>query len=346
MPTIAAETFILFSSFPEGIQRLVFEEAFEESHRTAIHFTLVSHEVKSWIEPLIYQCINLSRHTYAKTERRQFRLFASAFREGFKPKDFYTRSVRRVFIDDLQKWNLAAEFLPLCSNLISLACWAQPSAVNEHILESILSPNALPLPALRRLSLYLEILPLSYRSFHHPIFRSLTHLDIDFAPTLSWGGFSSLSNLTCFNLDCIMFCLGEEKRIQNLAAQLEAIVQTIVPNLPPALRCFIILIPSTIIKHFVIDEGEEADVTSYIYAELLMGKHDERIVLGSSGGIPQSLSAYWTARKNFVHYIVPMPHELYAWTYLPRGQNDFWMEAEAIIMSRKQYLRSQNHQTA
>lgn len=44
----STEDFILFSEFPTDIQRLIFEEAFEESQRKAIHLALVSHEVRSW----------------------------------------------------------------------------------------------------------------------------------------------------------------------------------------------------------------------------------------------------------------------------------------------------------
>lgn len=94
------------------------------------------------------------------------------------------------------------------------------------------------------------------------------------------------------------------------------------------------------------DNLEETDVARQIYTELMLGKYDERIVLGSSRGIPESLSSYLEARRDFVHYIVPVPYDLCAWTYLPRGQKDFWMEAEDIISTRKRDLKSQSRERA
>jgi hypothetical protein len=48
MTMTAEEGFSLFTQFPPEIQRLIFEEAFEESHRKDVHIALVSRDVQSW----------------------------------------------------------------------------------------------------------------------------------------------------------------------------------------------------------------------------------------------------------------------------------------------------------
>ncbi|KAF5352415.1 hypothetical protein D9756_006292 [Leucocoprinus leucothites] len=350
------ESFKLFSQFPLDIQRLVFEEAFEASHRKATDIALVSKAVKSWymftpfyssigfnypfrIEPLMYQCITLNRHTYTESERRRFQLFATTFKERLKPGDFYTKYVRKVFIDDLQKWDLAEEFLPLCSNMESLACWANPDTANQITLHSLLSPEAPYLACLRRLSIYWECLPLDYRSFYHPIFKNLTHLDIDFSPEISWASLSSLQYLTYFNLDCIATCLNDQS-VQEIATNLEDIIHLVTPHLPINLLCFVILIPSTIIGHVVTDEADRGCTAQQIIHDIGTGEYDARIVLGSSPGIPESLCGDKEQQRIFMRQVLPVPYDLSAWTYLPRGHTEPWTHAEDIIMDRKRASRS------
>ncbi|KAJ3566606.1 hypothetical protein NP233_g6885 [Leucocoprinus birnbaumii] len=329
------EGFSLFSQFPLDIQRLIFEEAFEASMRKDVDIALVSKEVRSWIEPLMYQCITLNRHTYTnlKSERRRFRLFASTFKDGSKPRKFYANYIHRLFIDDLHKWSLAEELLPLCLNLQSLACWANPISTNQMVLRSLLSPDTLQLPYLRRLSLYWGSLPLEYRSFYHPIFKNLTHLDIDFSFEVSWTGLSSLENLRYFNLDCIAACLGTQS-LREIAFQLEGIINIVVPNLPTSLRCFVVLIPSVVIGHFVTGLNDDCTARA-IYQEMVSGKYDARLVLGSSPEIPELSCEDTKEQQSFIHHVVPVPYDLSAWTYLPRDSTDFWMDAEEVIENRK-----------
>lgn len=258
--------------------------------------------------------------------------------------DFYTNFVQNVFIDDLEECSLAKTFLPSCSNLRTLACWAKTDAANQTVLGTVLSSESFGLPSLRRLSLYWESLPPRDRTFHHLIFRNLTHLDIDFGPTISWSGFSSLQNLTHFNLDFISMCL-QEQNPSVIAYQLEYILSVLLPRLPPQIRCFVILIPATIISYFVASPSAKVDMARQIYDNLTLGKYDQRIVLGSSRGIPESLVPLREARRDSVHYIVPVPYNLCAWTYLPRGHKDFWVEAEEVIEARKRELRSKENGT-
>lgn len=166
------------------------------------------------------------------------------------------------------------------------------------------------------------------------MFKNLTHLDIDFGFATPWDGLSSLENLSHFNLDCILSCT-KQRSLQAIAIHLESTIHTILPHLPLDLRCFIVLIPCTVIEQIVTEKLDETDVARQFYTGVVLGKHDERIVLGSSGGISQSLSAFRETRQDLVHYIVPVPYDLYAWTYLPRGHADFWMEAEDVILTRK-----------
>lgn len=292
----------------------------------------------------MYQCISLNHHTYVTTVGRQLRQFFTTFRHGTKPKEFYTKFVTRVFVDDLQSGNFADDFLPLCLNLSSLACWVDCSPLNLPVFESILSPHARPSSTLRRFSFYWESLPSKYQSFHHLLYQNLTHIDIDFGPKVPWEGLASLENLSHFHLDCIVSC-SKQKTLQATAIHLDSIVHTVLPHLPPCLRCFILLAPSMVITQFVIHNAEKTGITPQIFSKLISGDYDDRIVLGSSGGLhlvsrtspPDSL-----VEESPFRHIVYVPYDLYAWTYLPPGKTDFWMEADDIILNRRQNLMAQS----
>lgn len=291
----------------------------------------------------MYQCISLNHHTYVPTVGRQLRQFFTTFRHGTKPKEFYTKFVTRVFVDDLQSENFANDFLPLCLNLSSLACWVDYNPLNLPILESILSPHARPSSSLRRFSFYWESLPSKYQSFHHLLYQNLTHLDIDFGLKVPWEELASLENLSHFHLDCIVTC-SEQKSLLETAIHLDFIIHTVLPHLPPSVRCFILLAPSMVITEFVVD-NTETGISPQIFSKLISGDYDDRIVLGSSGGLhlvswtssPDSLADEYPFR-----YIVFVPYDLCAWTYLPPGKTDFWMEADDIILDRRRNLMAQS----
>jgi hypothetical protein len=259
-----------------------------------------------------------------------------------KPEDFYTRYVQRLFIDDLQKMELAEKLLPLCSNLMSLACWARPDASSQTILRSLLSPDTPSLPRLRRLSIYWGCLPIDYQSFHHPIFRNLTHLDIDFDPHIRWEVLALLENLKYFNLDCISAC----SRVQNVKEAtegLETIIKLIIPYLPISLRCFLVLAPSSIIGRILFSHGDDACDAQQFCSDIVSGEYDVRLVLGSSPAIPMPPKwEHGQGQQDFVHSIVPVPYNLHAWAYLAPGHTDFWMEAEGIVEERRRKLKNRS----
>jgi hypothetical protein len=270
---------------------------------------------------------------------QQLHQFFTTFRDGTKPKDFYTKFVTRIFVDNLRN-ETSHDFLTLCSNLSSLACWVDRNPLNLPILESILSLHARPCSTLRRFSIYWESLPSKYQSFDHLLYRSLTHLDLDFQPKVPWEELTSLENLSHFHLDCIASFIIEPKNSPGTAIQLYSIVHAILPYLPPRLRCFVLLAPAIVITQLVVDSLEESDIKYQLFSKLISGDYDDRIVLGSSGGLrlPSPSSSRPETQEDPFRYIVSVPYDLGAWTYLPPGEMDFWMEADSIISNRRQNL--------
>jgi hypothetical protein len=286
----------------------------------------------------MYQCISLNHHTYINAAEQQLHQFFTTLRDGTKPQEFYTKFVTRIFVDDLRNETFSRDFLPLCSNLSSLACWVDRNPLNLPKIESIISPHARPSSTLRRFSVYWGSLPSRYQSFHHLLYRNLTHLDLDFQPKVPWEELTTLENLSHFHLDCIASFM--EQKPQEAASQLDSIIHSLLPYFPPRLRCFVLLAPALIITGLVIGSLRDTDIRYQSFSKLISGDYDDRIVLGSSGGMRPLSPSFFDpeTHEDPFRYIVPIPYELGAWTYLPPGQTDFWMEADKIISNRRQNL--------
>ena len=98
-----------------------------------------------------------------------------------KPRTFFAKKVRRLYMTDHVPFDTAKKILSVCTGLSALTCWVQPGPLS---LLPILPTN----PSLRRLSVRIHRLferthegdksDILETLEHHPIFRNITHLDI------------------------------------------------------------------------------------------------------------------------------------------------------------------------
>ncbi|KAF9446907.1 hypothetical protein P691DRAFT_761236 [Macrolepiota fuliginosa MF-IS2] len=273
--------FHLFGCFPEDIRRLIFEVAFEEGYPRANHLALVSREISSWIQPLIY------RHVVLDTpddEAVGFTKFIDTFRNGSKNKAFYTNHVKAIFVSDFIFENFAAEFLPLCRNLVSLSCWPNRRSQLEakSTITSILKPQTFP--SLRKFSLTIlpdDALPELVDIFHHPLTQNLTHLDLLLGTDLSWDDLKYIHCLQYLSIHPIVdvWLPSNPGDAGNL---LEALVNKMIVRFPPELRSLIIWLPAgRLLQAACEDARAKLQTQSPIYANIVHGWLDSRVILAS-----------------------------------------------------------------
>jgi len=120
-----------FIDFPPEIIRLIFEHAAVMSRHTSLSLTLVSKEVRGWVEPIIYRTVILwTSHTVD--------LFRVAF--DTKPRSFFATYVKNLFING----KYGADIILACSNLERLAAYPlsflkfpEPDVEGENCLHPV-----------------------------------------------------------------------------------------------------------------------------------------------------------------------------------------------------------------
>lgn len=217
----------------------------------------------------------------------RFDNFVNTFRHGSRSKDFYGNSVKAVFIDDLIFEDFATEFLPVCKNLVSLSYWPRQTghldARAAQAIKTILTPGIFPF--LRKLSLLIlrAQLPLELTDvFHHPLAQNLTHLNLFLGMDLSWEGLKQLQSLQYLSLQPIS-SLWLPTNYPETGRWLEALLQLMVPNLPPDLRCFMIWLPEPLIFKAAREDAMNKlqRRQTPVFANIVHGWLDPRIVIAS-----------------------------------------------------------------
>ncbi|KAJ6564384.1 hypothetical protein B0H19DRAFT_1140926 [Mycena capillaripes] len=151
---------------PPELELEVFETTADLYPESIPNLLLVSHRVHEWIERIKYKTITPG----GGLSTCRIHVLQQAIRSNSKPPAFFRDRVQHLFIEDLDD-NELNEILPLCSGVRFL------------VLFQATIPSLLPsLSAMRpcRLNLYLKQLlggndtpPVS-----HPVFTSVTHLDL------------------------------------------------------------------------------------------------------------------------------------------------------------------------
>ncbi|KAJ7634398.1 hypothetical protein FB45DRAFT_1056452 [Roridomyces roridus] len=154
---------------PTDIEREVFETVALIFPSMIPTLLLVARRVLIWTEPLLYRVLGDPRG-------QSYKSLATALlaTSRSKPPSFLHKSVRHLFLDMSSEWTdeEALQVLRLCTGLVNLL--ALPPYSNPRLLP------ILGVLHLRRLSTSLETLfgNRAEIDLRHPLFSSLTHLDI------------------------------------------------------------------------------------------------------------------------------------------------------------------------
>ncbi|KAJ3569501.1 hypothetical protein NP233_g5005 [Leucocoprinus birnbaumii] len=275
-------SFPKFNDLPQELGRRIFEIAYYDSPEFPVTWVYISRLVKEWIEPLVYDDCRFFFSTWRLD--RYKRTFES------KPKEFYARSVRRIYISrDLRDENcIELKLLLICDNLTSLECWV-PRPLNN--LVDILSRRD-GWDRLRVLCLNIDLLPKDERIFQLPIFQNVTRLDIQSKePHLpSWKSLKSLENLTHMRVDM----LDENVLDPSSAIEARRIVDQVYDlataareYFPIKLKQFVVLLPlerilSVLLAHFRVDGAGGLSQWERL-RKLGRGEIDKRVKLCSLG---------------------------------------------------------------
>ncbi|KAF5361817.1 hypothetical protein D9756_002395 [Leucocoprinus leucothites] len=344
-----ADKFPYFNEFPEDIQRLIFEFAFEGAsellspsiaHGRVLDLLLVSKVVKQWTEPLVYRNISASMIL-----GNPIRYMSSI------PKGFFRNHVRSLTVDDLDTNGFLEQILSECrTNLVGLAWWQIPH--NRTKWAPFLLSQAYP--SLRKLSIYYGILPSGAEDpFRKPIFQNLTHLDIGLPATdahfidnssnanlrkvTSWKDLQSLKSLIHLHLDmnrALSF------RAPNTVEDFQEVILEIIPHLPHTAQFFSLHLPYTFLSRAAI-----LPVTSrQVFDDLIRGSTDPRILVCYAPARRWSASLHTMTQaelisiEGFSEWLLPrgrsQQNDKQLRVMFPKADNDFWDEAERMIRRR------------
>jgi len=204
------------------------------------------------------------------------------------------------------------------------------------MLQPVFSPTALPFPHLQRLSCCWKFLPPEHRSFSHPIFQRLTHLDINYSAQVSWSGLSSLENLIYFQLDCISAIQGEDEA----AVLFVTIIETVASHLPKNLEVCLVFLRHEVYRHLMLTTSSDDLPASRLFRDIREGRHDAPILLSHSNVLAE-LPLYLDREERFcMHTIWTMHFVIETWTSLRQGHFDFWMSAKEEIDEVKGQART------
>ncbi|KAJ7490263.1 hypothetical protein B0H11DRAFT_1017811 [Mycena galericulata] len=167
-------------SFPEDLERLIFEQAASDDRTTACRLALVARRVQSWIEPIIYRSIILTSATLAP--------FAS------KSPEFYRRFVKQLRI--VSRVQNMMTILSLCQGVTDLCLRLLPAKniSGGHPLDSPIGNLRL-----RRLDALLTTLLHGFPpEFDRPFYSNITHLIIvdDWSQWKEWRDLCNIPHLS------------------------------------------------------------------------------------------------------------------------------------------------------
>ncbi|KAJ7443132.1 hypothetical protein FB451DRAFT_1296298 [Mycena latifolia] len=156
-------------AFPPELEREIFETTALVHPSTIPALLRVSRRIHIWIEPFLYRVVCVGGTSpFSDMGRALLRATKS------KPASFFHNAVRHLCMDTSASWTFqeAVEVLKVCTGLVDFAS-------EGDFLDPTLLPILGKLP-LRRLSTDLYRLFDGYESIDltHPVFRSLTHLEI------------------------------------------------------------------------------------------------------------------------------------------------------------------------
>ncbi|KAJ6629666.1 hypothetical protein B0H10DRAFT_1986230 [Mycena sp. CBHHK59/15] len=178
-------------SFPPELEREILETAALRNPEMIPTLLLVCHRVHVWIEPLLYKVI------------------VASTRENFPPLSalesktptFLENAVQNVYVHDseeMYEYDVLNKLFPNCSHIVNLSV--------DSGLENLDLLGILDKVHLQKLALSVPswVSRWHLAGFNHPIFLSVTHLDLwqegpadeDQSDWRNWSGLASLPALT------------------------------------------------------------------------------------------------------------------------------------------------------
>ncbi|KAJ3565114.1 hypothetical protein NP233_g7848 [Leucocoprinus birnbaumii] len=337
-----------FRDLPPELQKYVFEIAYcsaKTQYRGSLDWIYgISRDVKEWLEPFIYDFIVLPCD-YEYRANRVLPLYERTFQS--RPKEFYTKTVKRVYTNnqaDHENSDFELQLLPVCDNLDTLECWSDPKETLTKILTTKYWPK------LQTLCLNIDLLPKDENTFHLPIFKHVTHLDLTSEePQLpSWDSLKSLDSLTHMRVYMLVSVKqGEFRKAMDLVYPIAMEAQKCLPG---NLKHFVILVPMDLLYYISFMKCSTAkDKQRWDRMESIrIGTFDPRIMLGSSGDwdtwLDDNISDYTEeGEESLLKYCQFIPQLTYpSWprAYLAEEEEDTWEEVIRKDRKRAHFLAS------
>ncbi|TEB38260.1 hypothetical protein FA13DRAFT_1725907 [Coprinellus micaceus] len=295
-----------FLDLPEDVARLIFEVAVVED-ACRPQYALISKQVQRWVEPIIYRdvVVDLRRGWFHRTATAPV---------SSKPPDFFALYVKSLFFrvyDASNNDRDAAQILQKCRSVHSLAIWSYIFPGSLPRLQAVISSPSLAPTQISMSQFVLSSDESTNRSFSHPIFSSVTHLDItcmEEEGEMVWTSLKNLSRLTHLSID--IYLVNDRNPAQ--------LAKDILSNCPTDLRILIIW-PSS-------DSYSTCALESI--KSLVQGDVDRRCVVVSMSG-----NMYERPAANFE---LTSEQLLKEWsTPSMAGGNDLWARAEQVVNDRR-----------
>ncbi|KAJ2925633.1 hypothetical protein H1R20_g11460, partial [Candolleomyces eurysporus] len=186
-----------FPDLPQDIGRIIFEIAASLDLQTGAFCALVSKQVKTWVEPVLYRYIRIK-------DRKSLEYLSRTIRkpDSTKPHAFFASHVKSLaFIGpgsgiggDVDSLSI----LKACRGVESLYLWSNiwvRSREKSKFQRFFTSPSTTLSP--RRLFIRHALSsPRDLSHFGHAIFRNLTHLEVDVRDKWKWETLKQLDRLT------------------------------------------------------------------------------------------------------------------------------------------------------
>ena len=262
----------------------------------------------------MYQGVAIHLPIMSRVHRIRMTMLMNRIERQQEPETRYTKYVQRLMVVGSHN---AAKLVPLCPNLKSLAIKMSDTAENRAMVNPLFVPNGLSYLNLRRLAISWFIIPSEHRSCHNPIFRHLTHLQIDPGDKSYWDGLSKLDNLTNMRVTSLDREFRAAIHLLFVLEMIKFICQRFPPSLKYMTACF----------HPQHSSNISTEEAINFCCEVEIGKFDHRVLFDWSNYRPiQVIFANMTYR-NFYDFMD-------SWIYLPHCYHDIWRRAELEIDNR------------
>ncbi|KAF9446892.1 hypothetical protein P691DRAFT_783122 [Macrolepiota fuliginosa MF-IS2] len=275
-----------FPDFPPDVRRLIFEQAFEDYNFTGGHFLRICREACVWqveLEPLVYRCVNVVEGHQDDGLRVQSAKFCTAFRTAPKSRQFYARSVRSVYIDDLGLRSIGEQFLPMCNNLIELTYATSNHPPCPDILKKIMEMASFP--RLQRLGIDGALQSEKLLSpFDLSILQQITTIEMVDSGDMHWDGLETLRGLRHLLIDVRPQWRERSRFSSQTADHIIPLVNALIPHIPSQLRHAVFLVPNYLpfLMSWIDCERHHTYGRPISFRPIIQGQVDRRVFVGVS----------------------------------------------------------------